>query len=373
MSGNWLLNNIFQIGDVRFHLHVDDWHGESLQSIGKSAPIQDSYRVLMPSTRYKYQSTSYKISALLYNDGIYEESQYLQKLKSLEGLETDVIAYRQIGGGANVHQCCQCFCCGCRLMWLHTSGRVVDIKVTAENFRVYRVTIDLEVQPTWIPLNRALFRWNRQGASQTNTEFLTEPFEDQVEDNYPNCDELYNQGDCYYWRRRSILSYGDLYNPELFTYLHQNTDPQTGVATDWKTTSDRVYVTCRPEYWGMAPLSIYVFDMLDSSNGKILIDVRHPINIVNEISRRTEVDITTVKQLAFASGISIVDTDLLVIGNVQDGGFIVRNGEIVVYVAPAIVRNGDDWPGMLEPGRNVVEVYPPVDGRWAMNHTFRSL
>lgn len=372
MSGSFRLHNIFQIGDVRLHLHVDDWHGQDLSAKGRAKDIQGGYRVLMPSTRYQYDPLKVTINALLYNDGSYEESQFVQKLKSLEGLETDVIAYRQLGGAADVELCCQCFCCDCHLMWLHTFGRIINIKLSAQDFHEYRAAITLELQPTWTPLNRALFRWDHVGAIRTRTESLTEPYDEQI-GSYPDCEGLFEGGDCFYWRRRSILSYGSLYDPALFTYLHIATDPATGFATDWNTTKANHYVTIRPEYWGMAPLSFYVFDTLASASGTAVITVTHPANIVNEVVSQTTIDITTVKILAFTAGIQIIDSDLLIVGDVTHQGLVVRNGEIVAYVTSAIARQGGNWAGMLEPGRNKVEVNPPLGGRWSMNHTFRSL
>ena len=372
MAGDFRLLNIFQIGDVRLHLHVDRWHGESLSAQGKSRNIQDSYRVLMPATPYQYAVTKLKISALLYNDGFYEESQFAQKIKSLVGLETDIIAYRQLGGSADVDLCCQCFCCDCNLMWMHTLGRITNIKIEAAEFHTYTLKLDLELQPTWTPLNRALFRWEHLGTSRTHTEALVEPYLDEIT-SYPDCEGLFDGAGCFYWRRRSILSFGTLYDPALFTNLHIATDPPTGYATDWNTLKDHAYVSCRPEYFGMAPLSVYAFDNLATASGTATISVRHPINIVNEITHRTQIDVQSVKDMALLKGIALVDTDILVVGDVKNGGFVVRNDQIVANVAPAISRNGGQWPGMLTPGRNLVEVKPPTGGRWAMNHTFRSL
>lgn len=365
---------LFQVGDMSFHGHLLSYPEEKIQSRGDTEVMVSSYKMLMPDASYLIKPRTYSLEMQIYSTDNWGSGQFIQKFKNLIGKVTDIFAFEIVRDNPDKIACgCPiCECCTCDLLWLHNIGRITDISVKSGDYWSFTASIGIEVQSYWKPVNRLIWEWKRVGA--------TSRFETDWENSwlkrirqYPNCDMM-EEGQCFFWYKRCRPSLTELYDPDYFTALHcyhRLNYPATGYTSHWSTINDRHFITIFEWVWSAPPLSQYYFMNLTQLNGDITITVRSEYNQCAKICTTTIVEATLLSELT-AVGITLADSDILVVGDTRGFAHLMRNGEIIAYLAEAVSFTCGDWPGQILPGSNTVEI-EPNGSRFSMHHYYRRL
>ncbi len=376
--------NIFQIGDVALHLHMNSVPSASREALGTSVQLQDSYKVLGSNSRRNTKIRSLSFEALLFAKGNFTESQIVQRLYNLIGIQTDIIAYDTPNTSfsrTSTCACAQCNCCPCVALWLHATGRIMKLNVQVSGQKT-TIQVDMEVITHWKSLNRVIWRVIDEGMPATP--FLKDNnvtrFPSGICDAppYPTCTDIYN-GSCFMWGK---INYNDkdwLYTPSVFGcfFCNQINYPETGIAQYWEHGEYTHAFFIDPRYWSFSPLDIYVFKEFNNVNQVVTIE-NNAVQGNNPSEHLTTINFETITDLYAEFGYTYVATDRLIVGDVDGFAHVRRDGEILFYCAQAITLTNNEYPGQLFPGFNYMRFdvgfgNANMKPLMAHTHTFRRI
>ena len=154
-------------------------------------------------------------------------------------------------------------------------------------------------------------------------------------------------------------------------YAYHDSDlPQVRYATDWALdTAIRHRVNVDKLRWSADPLSLYLFKNLTGAT-TVTIEVEHDDGDWRRSTTTTTITVSTISAAMTAAGYTLADTDILVLGHVTNGAFIMRDGSPLLYVADLISRDDGDYFGQIYRGNNIIKVRGAT---FAQHHVFRRI
>lgn len=379
MSGYSAVRRIYQLGDVVVHKHVEDFSELELQTKGTTLSIQDSHMVLFAESGWRPQLPVVRLRMLLYNDGTWSDGQILQRLLNQQGHVIDIYAYEQVKTPLDLRGCdcgCDCDeCCECRMIWMQAKARISNIRVVAvQANRVYRLELSFEYATYWQPINRLLY-----GVSDKLLDFAPWYSQDwglpaRELMNYPPCEAL---DSCPYFYRKPRNQNSILYDDQYYMLLHDFTGdsqyPLTGYTHSYTTGSINYKVESPAWRWGAPALSQYFIRGFESSTGTIEVEVLSE-SLTGPRSNVSTLDIDEVLNIAASQSITVLPTDIIVLGDNRLGPKVVRGDQDLFYIAPAVTIEAVQWFGQINPGRNYVQYDLGNTGvEVGAVHTFRRL
>lgn len=371
------IRQLYQIGDVVLHAHHRSGQSQSYQSRGQSVELVDTYRILTSVSAHKTTIRQDTADILLFSNGVYGASQILELLKRQIGVFTDVIGYVDVTrypAIVNDCGCLQCGCCPCNIMWLHNTGRLVNINASAVDNNTYSVQLTFELHSYWKPLNRLL--WTKRGLGLSRN-FATHRFDDTLDDRvmqYPTCDSFFDNCIQFYKQQYTNINsfiYDPFWQKELLCANLPNGYPEIGYATYWGTGTSQAMVHVDQRYWSAPPLSIYSFRKIDglTTSARIRISREEANRVIGSF---VNINFDRINTLATTNGYTLTANDVLRVGDVDGFAHVMRSNEIIFYCAEAINRNDGDYPGYITPGTNRIYINPRGAEYWQY-HLYRSL
>jgi hypothetical protein len=367
--------NIVQIGDVAIQQHAAPYPESRLRTKGKAEQMLDSYRILLPHNPTIPEVREYRIDAVIYASYQRSTSHLYHSLMRLLNRVTDIIGLEIIGvGNSNWMQPPVIQPNREYSMWYHNRGRITDLTPKTENAQSIELRIEMETYTFWHPLNPALwYAATRDLASPAVNQRVT--FASDEISSLPRAEKFYDSHRPMSFQKKIYADTSFHYDPDYFLELTAQQDddlPRTRYTSDWFTNNQDHTIIIDRERWNAAPLSIYLFKDLVAAGTTITIEIIHEADIWSRQTDTVTIDIAAVDTAVDDAGFTLVDTDILVVGDVDGFAFVVRAGTILTYVADAVTRTGGAWPGQLYPGTN--EIHIDADGSThAQHHIYRRL
>ena len=364
---------IFQVGLVPIHAHTVGWDGYSVSSLGESLVFQDRNKGLYANSMRKTQPKNLTITLQLYHDGAFSANHFANSLTSQIGMVVPIIAYERATDNVEMRSgcCAKCGgCCPCSLIWLMTLGRITQVNAKASTDTNYAIEISLEMLDYWQPYNRFLWEWS-------NVDVLGNPYKtaEPTFGYYPSCDSVFRRH-CSMFRKRLYGNTSFLYEDTYYTRIHSELAPNsvdTGYATPMSAVDAIHYIRPDVRYFNAPPMSIYLFDNLDSAAGIGEIQIKSQ-EIFDEETSLVSVDFSALSALALANAVALTPSDKLIVGEVANGARVIRNGDTILNAASVVTRNNGDFAGQLSPQRNRIETDISGTGaRLGMIHTYRRI
>lgn len=366
--------NIVQLGDVAIQQHAAPYPESRLRTKGKAEQALDSYRVILPHNPGIPEVREYRIETVIYASYQRSTSHLYHSLMRLLNRVTDIIGLEIIGPGHTnwmqppVIQPDREYS-----MWYHNRGRITDLSPKSENAQSLELRIELETYSFWQPLNPAIwYAATRDVAVPAFNERAA--FSSSEISDLPRAERFYDSHHPMAFQKKIYADTSFHYNPTYFTELTAQQDddlPRTRYTADWDGGNYHA-IFVDPERWSASPLSIYLFQNLVTVGTSFNIEVTHEGDIWSRHTDNTEIDFDELDAAVTDAGFTLLDTDILVIGDVDGHAFMLRDGAFLCHVASAMYRTGGAWPGQLYPGLNEVNIH--ADGSsHAQHHIFRRL
>lgn len=364
---------LVQIGDVALYGHINENALPSVDSLGSADEGLDSYRVIIPHAPLVVKVRKWAVRGVLYASHGRSRAQIINQLQALTNRVTDVIAVEFIDNDSDTLDPYPKFAAtGTTALWLHNRGRIVSLDIDGKGINL-DFQINLELFSFWQPLNPAIWimkrrtesmpRFFRKAAFESNKDIVA----------LPEPKTFFQLEVPYSFQKRIYENQGFHYEPEYFLALQAQHDrdlPLVRYASDWQVsvaTGHDIFID--KARWSAPPLSVYLFKELTSATTiEIIVESESGVWEISEII--SSIDVSVIQDAMIDSGYSLVDSDILVVGDVEHGAFILRDGETLIHVADAVSRTGGSWAGQLQPGQNLVKVHGAM---YAQHHVFRRL
>lgn len=367
---------IVQIGDITINHHASPEQESRIRTNGKAEQALDSYRAFLPHAPLVAEVREYRIDAILYTTYQRSLSHLMRSLETLSNRVTDIIAVEIIGVGSPtwmqppviqpMHELA---------LWLHKRGRITDLTPKTESTQSIELRIELETFAYWMPLNPAIwYAATRDIAVPNRNQRST--FASTEISSLPTVEKFYDFRRPLSFQKKIYADNAFHYDPDYFTELTNQQDdelPRTRYTSNWYTGNNDYTIEVDRERWSASPLSIYLFkNLVTPAPTTITIEITHEADIWSQQTDTTTIDVTAVDDAVTAAGFTLVDTDILVVGDVDGSAFVIRNGTILTYCADAITRTGGSWNGQIYGGTNQLH-FDPDGATHAQHHIFRRL
>jgi hypothetical protein len=362
---------LVQIGDIALYGHLAEMPLPELAARGGGEELLDSYRVLIPHAPNVVESRKWTIKLEVYAAHGRSRAQLINQLSGLINRVTDFIAVEFIDNDSDALDRYPRFAAsGTSALWLHNRGRIRDVQADGDGTN-HDVRLSLELFTFWQPLNPAIWVMKRRNEALPRIfrQASFNPDEDIVA--LPEPKTFFQLDVPYSFQKRIYEDQGFHYDPAYFIALvaqHDHDLPIVRYASDWQVDiANAHYIQVDKARWSAPPLSLYLFkNMTSASEFTIRVEHEHEVWDIQETI--TSIDVAAIDSAMTDAGYTLLDTDILVVGDVENGAFILRDGVQLIHVADAISRSGGDWPGQIQPGYNIVTVR---GGTFAQHHTFR--
>jgi hypothetical protein len=374
--------HFYQIGDLAFHMEHQVDASSELKSRGRATELLWSPEIARPNSQYLHESRQRTIRGTLRGNCAKNANAYLQHLKSLVGLPTDLIGYVIVDEANAPCSDCACACgmagCGCRLLWLHNRGVINGVRLNGDDAeRDYpELEITLEHDLYWEPINRYFWHWQADTYSPFKAWGTVLPYSTGLQP-YPTCENLFaGCAPCRVFARK-VYADADLgLDPDLHQAdiaNHMLNYPDIGLTRAWSAGNKAYRVQVNRDLWGAPPSSFYAFRKLPTT-GSITITVQQVQGTWRAGTTSATLNLATLNASLAAKGYTgISPTDVLYLGDVEKRpGFIKRGTVKIDNPRPEIIHTGFHV-GMLQPGRNEIQITVPSGAEHASVHRYRRL
>ncbi len=374
MGSSPYFRQLFQIGDVVGHFHIEQTADASYTSLGNSQQLTDSYKILSAvSNRIStIRTETYKM--LAFKNGLFD----INRLLNLLGNRVDVIAYEYVNKPQHYKSncsCASCGCCPCDLLWLHSTGVVKSISIREEDFEKFYVDLTIEYDNYWKALNRVLWKASNEYFPTTFTKQLPETWLwYKMVHPYPSCDDI-TSGRCWSFHKLNYENnnwlYDPLYYPDIHCH-HRNNYPATGSFSYWTVGNDIVtnlFVDTR--YWNAPALSTYLLKDFNIAGENLTIEISN--NTGGRLyNYTTTVDYDSLLDIYDERSQTYDSDDILIFGDVKGQAYIRRDSELLFYCGEAITRTYGEFPAILYGGYNMIKINTN-EAALAQHHYYRRL
>ncbi len=364
---------LVQVGDLALYGHLTESEMPDLEARGQGEELLGSYRTLIPHAPMVVETRKWNIRGVVYATHGRSRAQIINQLNALANRITDVIAVEFIDNDSDALAPYPKFAAsGTGALWLHNRGRIRDISIGGEGVNL-DLRISLELFAFWQALNPAIWIMKRRNEAVPRLfrKAAFNPESDIVA--LPEAKTFFQQDVPYSFQKRIYEDQTFHYDPDYFMALQAQHDrdlPVLRYASDWDVsvaTAHHIFID--KARWSAPPLSIYLFKNMTSAS-TFTIRVEYESEIWELAEQTTSIDVSAIDTAMTDEGYTLADTDILVVGDVENGAFILRDGEKLLHVADAVSRSGGDWAGQLQPGYNIVTVQ---GGTYAQHHVYRRL
>ena len=374
--------NLYQIGHVSLHWHDKDiWQVYKTDSNVKPQQLAGSWKQVVSNGRFDFKPPTIKTAGVMLSSTNHKAHERMQRLRSLVGQPTTIIAYFINNEITTLRCACECTSeCGCEIYWLQAMGTITGYEPKITDVREPpELTLEIDLHTFWQPLDTHSWHWGSGQRNVLHPRTLSKPYELVAA---PTCQELFMDcDDCHNFVYQHWNSTSYIYDPEWWierACVGCNCYPEPIAESGmWENFYTTHIIEPNEGIWGAPPVSIYALRGLPTTEKvKIVVVKAWGLTLKREES---VLDLPALNTQMGALGYEgLRDTDIIYVGElsryenglIYQPSFVMRDGALLEGVRP-IWTYPDKYPGLLGVGPSNVMIEGPAGGQAAYLHVFR--